>query len=205
MVLKWPTLQRAMALKTLCSPPPSPPSDWTVRMWDETHMSAIMHFDLGTSVGDVQWAPFSSTVFAAVTDEGKVNVYDLFVNKSEQLCEQKIVKKARCTHLAFSDRSPIVLIGDSNGGVTSLKLSPNLRQITPIPQAPVKKGEAPPPPPSREEIEIRKMDRLLALSDAKISIVTPIPGAAAVALASEGDAAAKADGAAADEGGAGAE
>jgi hypothetical protein len=34
----------------------------------------------------------------------------------------------------------------------------------------------PQPPPSREEIEIRKMDRLLALSDAKINIVTPIPG-----------------------------
>ncbi|RYG52707.1 hypothetical protein EON67_00570 [archaeon] len=37
-------------------------------------------------------------------------------------------------------------------------------------------GEAPVPPLTREEIEIRKMDRLLALSDAKITIVTPIPG-----------------------------
>ena len=34
------------------------------------------------------------------------------------------------------------------------------------------------PPPSREEVEVRKMDRLLALSDAKITIVTPLPGAA---------------------------
>lgn len=30
-------------------------------------------FDLGASVGDVKWAPDSSTVFAAVTTEGKVN------------------------------------------------------------------------------------------------------------------------------------
>ena len=35
---------------------------------------------------------------------------------------------------------------------------------------------APPPPASREEVEIRKLDKLLELSDAKICIVTPIPG-----------------------------
>jgi len=95
----------------------------------------------------------SSTVFAAVTDEGKVrpggrgasgrggssgrtcvrcrregalvcvqinpacyagtththtraqvDVYDLHANKHEQLCEQKIVKKAKCTHVCFNAR-----------------------------------------------------------------------------------------------------
>jgi len=30
-------------------------------------------FDLGSAVGDVAWAPYSSTVFAAVTADGKVN------------------------------------------------------------------------------------------------------------------------------------
>ena len=29
-------------------------------------------FDLGSPVGDVAWAPYSSTVFAAVTADGKV-------------------------------------------------------------------------------------------------------------------------------------
>lgn len=153
-------------------------ADWTVRMWDHTHPTAIMTFDLGTSVGDVTWAPYSSTVFAAITDEGKVNVYDLHANKHDQLCEQKIVRKARCTHVAFSERAPLLLVGDSHGCVASLKLSPNLRKITPIPVPMQKKGEPPVDPPSREEVEIRKMDRLLALSDAKISIITPIPGAA---------------------------
>jgi len=28
-------------------------------------------FDLGSAVGDVAWAPYSSTVFAAVTADGK--------------------------------------------------------------------------------------------------------------------------------------
>lgn len=154
-------------------------ADWTVRLWDDSHMSPIMVFDLGTAVGDVAWAPYSSSVFAAVTDEGKVNVYDLHANKHEQLCEQKVVKKAKCTHVAFSTKAALLLVGDSNGGVISLKLSPNLRRITPIPQmAGGKKGgdSGSSDAPTREEVEIRKMDRLLALSDAKITIVTPIPG-----------------------------
>jgi dynein intermediate chain 1, axonemal len=173
-----------------------------------------MTFDLGTAVGDIAWAPYSSTVFAAVTDEGpvrdfrrnrrghiafppppppqratcsklllhpvwsQVDVYDLHANKHEQLCEQKVVKKAKCTHVSFNARSPVLLVGDSQGGVTSLKLSPNLRRITPIPAPVVRKGDVQSVAPSREEVEIRKMDRLLALSDAKITIVTPIPGQA---------------------------
>ena len=116
--------------------------------------------------------------------------------------------------MIFNAAAPIVLVGDSAGGVTSLKLSPNLRRITPVPTPPVRKGEVPPPPMRREEIEarwrggggravavcrrvdaqgapgsaaadaplpprpqVRKLDRILAASDARINIVTPVPGA----------------------------
>lgn len=89
----------------------------------------------------------------------------------------QIVKKAKCTHACFNARSPVLLVGDSTGGVTSLKISPNLRRVTPIVVPVQKKGEAPLPPPSRLEVEIRKMDAVLASTDARIQIVTPIPGA----------------------------
>lgn len=45
-------------------------------------------FDLNSVVGCVAWAPYSSTVFAAVTAEGKVFIYDLSLNKYEALCVQ---------------------------------------------------------------------------------------------------------------------
>ena len=45
-------------------------------------------YDLGSQVGDVAWAPYSSTIFAAVTWEGKVFVYDLSVNKYNPVCVQ---------------------------------------------------------------------------------------------------------------------
>lgn len=71
-------------------------------------------FDVGASVGDVQWAPYSSTVFAAVTNEGKVYVFDLNVNKYKPICIQAVVSKRRnkLTRLAFNHKMPIIVVGD---------------------------------------------------------------------------------------------
>lgn len=104
-------------------------ADWTVKIWDHNHPHPILSFDLGNAVGDVAWAPYSSTVFAAVTSDGKVHVFDLAENKHEPLCEQKVVKRAKLTHINFNQSDPILTVGDDRGGVNSLKLSPNLRKI----------------------------------------------------------------------------
>ena len=45
-------------------------------------------FDLNAQVGDVAWAPYSSTVFAAVTIDGRAVVFDLSVNKYNPICNQ---------------------------------------------------------------------------------------------------------------------
>ena len=55
-------------------------------------------------------------------------VYDLSVNRHEPICKQKVVKRAKLTKLRFSSFDPILLIGDENGAITSMKLSPNLRK-----------------------------------------------------------------------------
>ena len=66
-------------------------------------------------------------MFAAVTSDGKVHVFDLAENKHEPLCEQKVVKRAKLTHVSFNRKDPIIVVGDDRGGCNSLKLSPNLR------------------------------------------------------------------------------
>merc|ERR1719506_1014686 len=102
-------------------------ADWTVKLWDRDLATPITSFDLGNAVGDVAWSPYSSTVFAAVTSDGKVHVFDLAENKHEPLCEQKVVKRAKLTHVSFNRKDPIIVVGDDRGGCNSLKLSPNLR------------------------------------------------------------------------------
>ena len=88
-----------------------------------------MTFDLGSAVGGVFWSPYSSTIFAAVTNDGKVHLFDLAQNKSDPLCAQKIVKRSRLTKACFNSRDFILIVGDERGVVHSLKLSPNLRKI----------------------------------------------------------------------------
>ena len=56
-----------------------------------------MTFDLNNSVGDIAWAPFSSTVF------------DLDQNKQEPMCEQKVVLKAKLTKISFNPKHPIIV------------------------------------------------------------------------------------------------
>ncbi|KAL0488973.1 dynein intermediate chain [Acrasis kona] len=107
-------------------------ADWTVKLWDQNYKTPLMTFELGSSVGDVAWAPYSSTTFAAVTDNGKVHVFDLSINKHDSLCHQFVVKKAKLTHLAFNPVEPIIIVGDDKGGVQALKLSPNLRRLVKV-------------------------------------------------------------------------
>ncbi|XP_048454977.1 dynein, axonemal, intermediate chain 1, paralog 2 [Rhincodon typus] len=105
-------------------------SDWTVKIWDHN---------------------------LNITRDGKVQVFDLNVNKYEPICEQAIVSKKRnkLTHIAFNPTYPIIMVGDERGGVSILKLSPNLRK-----QPKAKKGQEVQKGP---EVEVAKMDKLLSL------------------------------------------
>ncbi|KAI9222924.1 WD40-repeat-containing domain protein [Blastocladiella britannica] len=104
-------------------------ADWTVRLWDHSQRKPVLLFDFGCTVADIAWAPYSSTVFAVATSEGRVVVYDLDVNKWGPICSQQVVGgKARLTRLAFSPFDPVLVVGDDKGLVVSLKLSPNLRK-----------------------------------------------------------------------------
>lgn len=89
-------------------------ADWTVKLWDHSCKDPLFTYDLGSAVGDVAWAPYSSTVFAAVTADGKVFVFDLNVNKYEPICDQSVAqkKKSKLTHIAFNQWYPIIVVGD---------------------------------------------------------------------------------------------
>lgn len=133
-------------------------ADWTVKLWDHNCKTPVMSFDLAQQVGDVAWSPYSSTVFAAVTSDGMVHVYDLNINRNGPLCLQKVVTKAKCTHLAFNGCNPVLIVGDDRGGVTSLKLSPNLRRsMTAQGEEAPKEGQA------LVDQEIEAMEQLLSM------------------------------------------
>ncbi|CAH0550962.1 unnamed protein product [Brassicogethes aeneus] len=141
--------------------------DWRVKIWDDQRLEPLFSFDLGDRVGDVKWAPYSSTVFAAVTTEGKVYVFDLNINKYKPICVQAVVSKRRnkLTRLAFNPKLPIIIVGDDKGCVTTLKLSPNLR----IPcKAPKKQQHL-----DQWTLQCMKLDKLLSLVREPVTLSLP--------------------------------
>lgn len=66
-------------------------ADWFVKVWRQDAMTPVMSFDLGSAVGDVSWAPYSSTVFAAGTADGVMHFYDLAVNRTDRIVYQKVI------------------------------------------------------------------------------------------------------------------
>ena len=144
-------------------------ADWTVRIWDSTYPnSQVMLFDLGMIVVDAMWAPYSSTVFACATLD-RIFVYDLNVEKHKNLADKKPVKNPKLTNLTFNKVDPIILLGDTFGGITVIKLSPNLLKRGPPPpirkegETGKKKEEAPPTEEQICEFEKKKMDELISL------------------------------------------
>ncbi len=47
-------------------------ADWTVKLWDHNQSKSLMSFDMGSPVGDIAWSPYSASVFAVATADGKV-------------------------------------------------------------------------------------------------------------------------------------
>ncbi|KYM96979.1 Dynein intermediate chain 2, ciliary [Cyphomyrmex costatus] len=130
--------------------------DWRIKIWEDERPEPLFMFDLGVPIGDVQWAPYSSTVLACVSNDGKVTVFDLNVNKYRPICNQQVVnkRKNKLTRLAFNNVLPFIIVGDNKGTVNTLKLSPNLR----IKVKPTKKQLH----LSHTELESMKLEKLLS-------------------------------------------
>ncbi|KAJ8933169.1 hypothetical protein NQ314_014176, partial [Rhamnusium bicolor] len=142
-------------------------ADWRIKIWEDDRLEPLFVFDVGDRVGDVKWAPYSSTVFAAVTAGGRVFVFDLNVNKYKPICIQPVVSKRRnkLTRITFNPKLPILIVGDDKGCVTTLKLSPNLR----IPcKAPKKQQYL-----DQWTLQCMKLDKLLSLVREPVKLTLP--------------------------------
>ena len=83
-----------------------------------------MTFDLGQEMVDVCWSSFKSSVFCGLSQE-KAFVYDLEKNRHSPLAKTWPVK-SKLTNVTFNWKQPILLVGDSHGGINSFKLGKDL-------------------------------------------------------------------------------
>ncbi|CAF3466997.1 unnamed protein product [Rotaria sp. Silwood1] len=111
-------------------------ADGTTTYW-YYFSECLMRFDLCTSLQDMSWSPYTSTMFTIAGADGKVYIFDIHSNKLEPICEQLLANESgkACTKIAFNPIHPILLVGDQTGWTICLKLSPNLRK-----KAKIRKG-----------------------------------------------------------------
>lgn len=119
-------------------------------------------FDLGQPVADVEWAPYTSTVFAAVTSDGRVHIFDLNLSRFHAIHKQHVVSSQQNnepTRLSFNRVEPVLTVGDKRGRITSIKLSPNLR----TPAKASKKDVV-----DQWELEVRKLEKIVSYMKPKV-------------------------------------
>lgn len=103
--------------------------DWTVRVWNhkepigKQEKLVCREQHLQKQVNDIAWSPDTSSVFALVGDDGRVEVWDLFKNNLEPKLTyfDKINKKTKSTtaktSVRWSRESPVLVTGNVEGVV----------------------------------------------------------------------------------------
>ena len=148
--------------------------DWTIKLWCRERAAPLATWDLGMPINDVRWSPTVSSVFACVGGgiggDGIVFVFDVSQDRRQPICKQQLVTSGvKPTRLVFSQKYPVILVGDSVGTVHCLKLSPNLRKVTEPKRPKTIPGQPPPPPLTQEEqarlIQVGEMAKLREFVD----------------------------------------
>ena len=80
-----------------------------------------MTFELTQAIVDVIWSPFESCVFFAQSLDN-THVFDLRKNRHEAI-QESAPSNIKCTNLAMNGFEPILLVGDSQGGIFTYKIS----------------------------------------------------------------------------------
>lgn len=102
--------------------------DWTVRIWNakENTQKLVCHqisepVPLKDQVNDIEWCPITSSVFASVANDGRIEVWDLkldnlnpkvtYFDKDDEGKNINVPK----TVVRFSATSPVLLTGNLKG------------------------------------------------------------------------------------------
>ena len=98
--------------------------DWTVKIWNSKHNYPVMNLhtnELSHQVNDIEWSGDTSTVFADVADDGRIEIWDLARSAIQPIIiniEDKAPKKS----IKFSEGGKIVAAGDSDGCIAIYRI-----------------------------------------------------------------------------------
>lgn len=100
-------------------------ADWTVKLWHQTETSELVTFhsiDLAHAVFDVAWSPNEPTIFGSVTEDGRIEIWDLDKSTLDPVVRHYQKSKedelpVQCTNIIFAASAPVIAVGDNHGQV----------------------------------------------------------------------------------------
>jgi WD40 repeat protein len=105
-------------------------ADWTIRLWKTETDQPLCEFQSGKfPVNDICWSNHCSSVFGSVSDDGKVEIWDLSFSLLTPVIAHSVLDHS-LMRLSFSPDAPSVLTGDDNGTVMVYKIR-NFRNAKP--------------------------------------------------------------------------
>ncbi|KAL1520245.1 hypothetical protein AB1Y20_023715 [Prymnesium parvum] len=104
-------------------------ADWSIKLWNQERSEAIFTFSSATDyVADICWSPDNSSVFASVTGDGRLDIWDISVNTLDPITS--VQTNQRLSSVAFSNNSPVIIVGHNNGVVDVYSLTGSLAEST---------------------------------------------------------------------------
>ena len=98
-----------------------------MKIWNSKQMYSVMtchSINLTHQINDVEWSPFTSTIFGCVTDNGRVEIWDLARQSVDPIIEIKVQEGASISRksIKFSRSSQVVAVGDNDFGIDIFRL-----------------------------------------------------------------------------------
>ena len=92
-------------------------ADWTVQFWDwrrdESPIFSCHSTDLTDSVNDIEWSPHTSTIFASVCDDGRIEIWDLAVSNINPIFVRKSeTREPSRSVVRFCKEYPVLVSGN---------------------------------------------------------------------------------------------
>ena len=103
--------------------------DWTMRLWNTKDITnnniTFCPNELYSEITDIEWYPNTSTIFGDVTQDGRIEIWDVLKQQAKPIVKYPEVDTPNAvgrTTLKFSPTSPIVGSGKCNGEIEIFRL-----------------------------------------------------------------------------------
>lgn len=98
--------------------------DWTIKIWTTKQFKPLLtckSMHRSSQINDIEWSPFTSTIFGCVIDDGTVEIWDLARQTIDPIIHLKLNDIPKKT-IKFSRSSQVVATGDADFNIDVFRL-----------------------------------------------------------------------------------